>query len=473
MEKIIAFFVPIFTFPFTVFLYVISLRMKIKHSERKTKLPPGSMGWPYIGETLQLYSQDPNVFFSDKLKRYGEIFKTHVLGCPCIMLASPEAARIVLVTQAHLFKPTYPKSKENFIGQSALFFHQGEYHMRLRKLVLGALYPEAIQNLVADIEAIAVSAMDSWDGGRVINIFHEMKKFSFEVGILSIFGHLESHYKEELKKNYSILDRGYNSFPTKLPGTPYQKAMKARKRLGEILNNIMRERKEKRSTKDMLSCLLVSKDENGVTLNEDQIADNIIGVLFAAQDTTASAMTWILKYLHDYPKILEAVKAEQKAIYQSNRNGNSHLTWNQTRNMPFTYKVILESLRMASIISFTFREAVTDVEYKGHLIPKGWKVMPLFRNIHHNPNFFVDPQKFDPYRFEDVLKPNTFMPFGSGVHACPGNELAKLEMLVMIHHLASQFRYEVVGSQSGIEHAPFPIPFQGLPAIFWKQEPTN
>ncbi|CAA2997666.1 abscisic acid 8 -hydroxylase 4-like [Olea europaea subsp. europaea] len=459
MEKIIAFFVPVFTFPFTVFLYVISLRMKRKHSERKTKLPPGSMGWPYTGETLQLYSQDPNVFFSDKVKRYGEIFKTHVLGCPCIMLASPEAARIVLVTQAHLFKPTYPKSKENFIGQSALFFHQGEYHMRLRKLVLGALYPDAIQNLVADIEAIAVSAMDSWAGGHVINIFHEMKNFSFEVGILSIFAHLESHYKEELKKNYSILDRGYSSFPTNLPGTPYQKA---------------RKRKENRFTeKDLLSCLLVSKDENGVTLNEDQIADNIIGVLFAAQDTTASAMTWILKYLHDYPKILEAVKAEQKAVYQSNRNGNSHLTWNQTRNMPFTYKVILESLRMASIISFTFREAVTDVEYKGHLIPKGWKVMPLFRNIHHNPNFFVDPQKFDPSRFEDVLKSNTFMPFGSGVHACPGNELAKLEMLVMIHHLSSQFRYEVVGSQSGIEHAPFPIPFHGLPARFWKQEPTN
>lgn len=448
--------------------------MKRKHSERKTKLPPGSMGWPYIGETLQLYSQDPNVFFSDREKRYGEIFKTHILGCPCIMLASPEAARLVFVTQAHLFKPTYPKSKENLIGPSALFFHQGEYHMRIRKLVQGTLYPEAIRNLVVDIEAIAVSTTDSWAGDHVINIFHEMKKFSLEVGILSIFGHLEPHYKEELKKNYSILDRGYNSFPTKLPGTPYQKARKARKRLSEILSSITRERKEKRVLeKDLLSCLMNYKDDNGETLNDEQIADNIIGVLFAAQDTTASAMTWILKYLYDNPKVLDAVKAEQKAIYQANRNENSHLTLNQTRNMPFTYKVILESLRMASIISFTFREAVTDVEYKGYLIPKGWKVMPLFRNIHHNPDFFFDPQKFDPSRFEDVVRPNTFMPFGSGVHACPGNELAKLEMHVMIHHLASQFRYEVVGSQGGIEYGPFPIPSHGLPARFWKQESTN
>lgn len=111
-------------------------------------------------------------FFS----RYGEIFKTNILGCPCVMLASPDAARFVLVTQANLFKPTYPKSKEVLIGPSALFFHQGDYHMRLRKLVQSSLYPEAIRNLVTDIEAIAVSTLESLAGGCVLNTFHEMKR---------------------------------------------------------------------------------------------------------------------------------------------------------------------------------------------------------------------------------------------------------------------------------------------------------
>ncbi|CAI9777773.1 unnamed protein product [Fraxinus pennsylvanica] len=473
--EITAFVLSIFLFLVAVFSYAIFFRKRRRNPERKFKLPPGSMGWPYIGETLQLYTQDPNVFFSDRQTRYGEIFKTHVLGCPCVMLASPDAARFVLVTQAHLFKPTYPKSKENLIGPNALFFHQDEYHMRLRKLVQRSLYPEAIRNLVPFIEASAVSALNSWADGRVVNTFHEMKKLSFEVGVLAIFGYLEPYYKEELNKNYEIVDRGYNSFPTNLPGTPYQRAMKARKRLSEILSEIARERKEKKlvEDQDLLSCLLNSKDENGVILNEDQIADNIIGVLFAAQDTTASAMTWILKYLYDNPKLLEAVKAEQKAIYQSNGNGKNHLTWNQTRNMPITYKVILESLRISSIISFTFREAVIDVQYKGYLIPKGWKVMPLIRNIHHNPEFFADPQKFDTSRFETAPKPNTYMPFGSGVHACPGNEFAKLEMLIMVHHLASQFRYEVVRSENGTQYGPFPVPLHGLPASFWKEEWTN
>ncbi|XP_026402134.1 abscisic acid 8'-hydroxylase 4-like [Papaver somniferum] len=446
-------------------------RNKIRNPKQRAKLPPGSMGWPYIGETLQLYSQNPNDFFSSKQKRYGEIFKTHILGCPCVMLASPEAARFVLVTQAHLFKPTYPKSKELMIGPSALFFHQGDYHSQLRKLVKSSLSPDSIRNHVPHIESVVLSTLDSWDGCGVINTFHEMKKFSFDIGIVSIFGdQLNEYYKKELKKNYAIVDKGYNSFPTNIPGTSYRNAVLARKRLNEILSEIITARKEKiLMGKDLLGSLMNSRDENGQALTDNQIADNIIGVLFAAQDTTASMLTWTLKFLHDDPKLLEAVKAEQKAIYESNDKGIRPLTWTQTRSMVLTYKVILESLRMASIISFTFREAVTDVEYKGHHIPKGWKVMPLFRNIQHNPEFFSDPQKFDPSRFEVAPKPNTFMPFGTGVHACPGNELAKLEILIFIYHLVNRYRWEVVGSHSAIQYAPFPVPQHGLPAKFQKE----
>ncbi|RYR06262.1 hypothetical protein HN51_042364 [Arachis hypogaea] len=446
-------------------------RSQIHHHHTSTmipKLPPGSMGWPYIGETLQLYSQDPNLFFFTKQKRYGEIFKSNILGCPCVMLTSPEAARFVLVTHSHLFKPTYPKSKERLIGPSALFFHQAQYHMRLRKLVI----------LVPKIEALALSSIQNWaphhnNNGHVVNTFKEMKRFSFDVGILTIFGYLEPHLKEELKNNYWIVDKGYNSFPSTIPGTQYQKALLARKKLGKILCEIICERKEKKLVdRDLLSCLLNWKGEGGETLNDDQIADNIIGVLFAAQDTTASVMTWIVKYLHDQPKLLQTVKAEQKAIQKSNEVDNLPLSWNQTRNMPITYKVVLESLRMSSIISFPFREAVADVEYKGFLIPKGWKAMPLFRNIHHNPEFFSEPQKFNPSRFEVAPKPNTFMPFGSGVHACPGNELAKLETMIMVHHLVTKFRWELVGSECGIQYGPFPLPLNGLPTKFWRESTT-
>ncbi|XP_028806805.1 abscisic acid 8'-hydroxylase CYP707A1 [Neltuma alba] len=458
------FLIPLFSF---VFLFLHKRHTKPQTSPQ---LPPGSMGWPHIGETLQLYSQNPNVFFAARQKRYGEIFKTNILGCPSVMLASPEAAHFVLVSHAPLFKPTYPKSKERLIGPSALFFHQGQYHMRLRKLVQDSLSLESLRKLVPHIQSLAVSAMDSWADAPVVNTFSEMKKFSFEVGILLVFGHVEPRLKEELKRNYCIVDRGYNSFPTSIPGTPFKKALLARKRLDEIIREIISGRKEKKlPEKDLMGCLLSCRNENGEVLSDEEISDNIIGVLFAAQDTTASVMTWIIKYLHDEPKLLEAVTAEQKAIHRSNDEGNLQLSWNQTRSMQITNKVVLESLRMASIISFAFREAVADVDYKGYLIPKGWKVLPLFRNIHHNSHFFPDPQKFNPSRFEVAPKPNTFMPFGSGEHACPGNQLAKLESLIMVHHLVTEFRWEVKGSQFGIQYGPFPVPVDGLPARFWRE----
>lgn len=95
------------------------------------------------------------------------------------MLASPEAAKFVLVTHAHLFKPTYPKSKEKLIGPFALFFHQGNYHTNLRKLVQSSVAPEAVlRKLMPNMEAIAISALESWasTSGQVIHTFHEMKK---------------------------------------------------------------------------------------------------------------------------------------------------------------------------------------------------------------------------------------------------------------------------------------------------------
>ncbi|KAF3593079.1 hypothetical protein DY000_02026911 [Brassica cretica] len=288
----------------TIFLYFLRcLVSQRRRGSPKLPLPPGTMGWPYVGETFQLYSQDPNVFFASKQKRYGSVFKTHVLGCPCVMISSPEAAKFVLVTKSHLFKPTFPASKERMLGKQAIFFHQGDYHSKLRKLVLRAFMPEAIRDMVPDIESIAQDSLRNWDG-TMINTYQEMKTYTFNVALLSIFGKDEVLYREDLKRCYYILEKGYNSMPVNLPGTLFHKAMKARKELSQILARILSERRENRSShNDLLGSFMGDKEE----LSDEQIADNIIGVIFAARDTTASVMTWILKYLADNPNVLEAV----------------------------------------------------------------------------------------------------------------------------------------------------------------------
>ncbi|KAL9177301.1 hypothetical protein ABFS82_01G049900 [Erythranthe guttata] len=269
----------------------------------KLPLPPGTMGWPYIGETFHLYSQNPNTFFASKVKKYGSIFKTHVLGCPCVMISSPDAAKTVLVTRAHLFKPTFPASKERMLGKQAIFFHQGDYHSKLRKLVLRAFTPDSIKNIVPDIESLAVTSLQSWDG-KLITTFQEMKTYAFNVALLSILGKDEVLYREDLKRCYYDLEKGYNSMPINLPGTLFHKAMRARKQLSKILAKILSLRREmKQSHNDLLGSFM--QDSEGLT--DEQIADNIIGVIFAARDTTASILTWILKFLAENPTVLQAV----------------------------------------------------------------------------------------------------------------------------------------------------------------------
>lgn len=96
------------------------------------------------------------------------------------MISSPEAAKVVLVSQAHLFKPTYPPSKQKMIGPEAIFFHQGAYHSRLKKLVQASLLPSAIRGSVSEIEQIVLKFLPTWKNST-INTLQEMKRVHMSV----------------------------------------------------------------------------------------------------------------------------------------------------------------------------------------------------------------------------------------------------------------------------------------------------
>ena len=194
-------------------------------------------------------------------------------------------------------------------------------------------------------------------------------QYALNVALLSIFGEEEMRYIEELKQCYLTLEKGYNSMPVNLPGTLFHKAMKARKRLGAIVAHIIearRGRQQQQQQQQRGRDLLASFLDDREALTDAQIADNVIGVIFAARDTTASVLTWMVKFLGDNPAVLKAVIEEQQEIARSKGSSSDEpLTWADTRRMRMTSRVIQETMRVASILSFTFREAVEDVEYQG------------------------------------------------------------------------------------------------------------
>ncbi|GLT62927.1 hypothetical protein SLA2020_355290 [Shorea laevis] len=421
--------------------------------------PPTTQAPPPRLNGLALHRRDPQALHRKPkflLRKpaetvWGYIQDPHI-GMPVCDDFEPGSGEDCSSESSSSFQADLSTKQRKMIGPEAIFFHQGAYHSRLKKLVQASFLPSAIKGSVSEIENIVLKLLPTWKN-CTINTLQEMKRYAFDVAMISALGNKQDLEMEGIKSLYQCLEKGYNSMPLDLPGTPFRKAMKARKLLNETLRRLIEKRRES------------GRHGGGLQSHRSH---------FAAHDTTASVLTWILKYLHDNANLLDAVTREQEGIQRKLFEANRGLTWEDTRRMPLTGRVIQETLRSASILSFTFREAVQDVEFEGYFIPKGWKVLPLFRTIHHSAEFFPQPEKFDPSRFEVPPRPNTYMPFGNGVHACPGSELAKLEILILLHHLTTSCRWQSVGGEDGIQYGPFPVPKRGLPikvTVRKKKEP--
>ncbi|CAL5418144.1 unnamed protein product [Camellia sinensis] len=132
--------------------------------------------------------------------------------------------------------------------------------------------------------------------------------------------------------------------------------------------------------------------------------------------------------------------------------------------MKLSWNVACEVLRLAPPVQGAFRDVLTDFMYEGFYIPKGWKIYWSMHSTHKNPEYFWEPYKFDPSRFDGRgPAPYTFVPFGGGPRMCPGKEYARLEILVFMHNLVKRIKWEKLISDKKIVVNPMPIPEKGLP----------
>lgn len=141
------------------------------------------------------------------------------------------------------------------------------------------------------------------------------------------------------------------------------------------------------------------------------------------------------------------------------------LSWEDLGRMRYTWLAAMETLRMVPPVFTMTRKTVDDVEYGGYLIPKGWQVIHAANMTHWDPAIFPEPGRFDPARFENpsAVPPFAFVPFGGGARVCPGNEFARVETLVTVHHIVTRFRWKLAaGCDRSFSRFPLPYPSQGL-----------
>ncbi|KAJ6880721.1 ent-kaurenoic acid oxidase 1-like isoform X2 [Populus alba x Populus x berolinensis] len=424
--------------------------------EKQYSLPPGDLGWPFIGNMWSFHrafkSSDPDSFMRTFINKYGHngIYKAFMFGNPSIFVTTPEACRKVL-SNDDAFKPGWPISTLKLVGRKSFIGISYEEHKRLRRLTSAPVNGhEALSIYIPYIEENVIAMLEKWTIMGKIEFLTQMRKLTFRI-IMYIFLSSESEVvMEALEKDYTTLNYGVRAMAINLPGFAYYKALKARKRLVTIFQSIVDERRNLRKNgalnakkKDMMDSLLGVEDENGRKLTDEEIIDVILMYLNAGHESSGHITTWATIFLQEHPEFLQKAKEEQEQIVKRRPPAQKGLSLKEVREMDYLSKVIDETLRLITFSLTVFREAKTDFNINGYIIPKGWKVLVWFRTIHLDPEIYPNPKKFNPSRWDNYTpKPGTFLPFGAGSRLCPGNDLAKLEISIFLHYFLLDYRLE-------------------------------
>ncbi|KAK9281967.1 hypothetical protein L1049_004876 [Liquidambar formosana] len=375
-------------------------------------------------------------------KYSSQIFKTSLLGEPAAVVCGAAGNKFLFSNENKLVTSWWPNSV-NKIFPSSLQTSSKEESKKMRKLLPNFLKPEALQWYIGIMDGIAQRHFEAgWDDPEHVDKFADP---------------------------FNALASGIISIPIDLPGTPFNRAIKASNLIRKELRDIIKQRKvdlaEKKAspTQDILSHMLLTADENGQYMNEMDIADKILGLLIGGHDTASAAITFVVKYLAELPEIYDEVVKEQMEIARSKAPGEL-LNWDDIQKMRYSWNVACEVMRLAPPLQGAFREAINDFIYAGFSIPKGWKLYWSANSTHRNPECFPEPEKFDPSRFEgNGPAPYTFVPFGGGPRMCPGKEYARLEILVFMHNIVKRFKWEKLLPNENIIVDPMPVPAKGLP----------
>ncbi|KAH6556119.1 hypothetical protein KP509_1Z203700 [Ceratopteris richardii] len=457
----------IFVAAMAILLVLIAfVRWFWSHYRPTERLPPGSMGWPLVGETmdfLQPHSATSRGRFMEKhIKRYGNVFKSSLFGHQTIISADPELNKFILVNENKLFQCSYPSTITGILGKWSMLVLVGEEHKRMRSIAINFMNPAKLKDFFfKDIERHVLLTLQSWKDGDVLFAQQEAKKFTFNLMAKQILTfNPEEPRTQELMKDYYTFMKGVIAAPLNIPGTAYYRALKSRSKILDTLGRIMDARSQK--PEDKYNDLLEVVTKSG-SLTTEQVLDLVLNMLFAGHETSSVALTLALKFLADAPAVVQQLQEEHQAIYAARSFEKERLTWEDYKKMNFTHCVINETLRLGNVVRFVHRKALKDVYFKDFFIPKGWKVLPVFCAAHLDAGVYCRPLEFDPWRWQQIQEKNVyFTPFGGGNRLCAGADLAKLEMAVFIHHLVLQFEWKIAEADRAMAF-PFVEFEKGLP----------
>ncbi|RLM78930.1 hypothetical protein C2845_PM12G23120 [Panicum miliaceum] len=453
MESLVC--VAVWAVTFAMVMAFIMWAYRWSHPKASGRLPPGSLGLPLLGETLQFFAPNPTCdvspFVKERLNSYGNIFKTSIVGRSVVVSADPDLNYYVFQQEGKLFESWYPDTFTEIFGRDNVGSLHGFMYKYLKTLVLRLYGQENLRAvLLADTDGACRASLASWASHPSVELKDAISTMIFDLTAKKLISYEPSKSSENLRKNFVAFIRGLISFPVDIPGTAYHECMQGRKNAMKVLKKMMRERMADagRQSEDFFDVLIEELRREKPVMTEAIALDLMFVLLFASFETTALALTLGVKLLAENPRVLQALTEEHEAIVRNRKDRDAGLTWAEYKSMTFTSQVILEIVRLANIVPGIFRKALQDIEFKGYTIPAGWGVMVCPPAVHLNPEIYEDPLAFDPWRWQDKAEitggMKQFMAFGGGLRFCVGTDLSKVLMATFIHCLVTKYSWRTI-----------------------------
>ncbi|KAL8531336.1 hypothetical protein ACS0TY_008095 [Phlomoides rotata] len=397
-------------------------------------------------------------FFDEWRKQYGDVFIFALGNTQIVHVTQPEMVRdITTCTSLDLGKPTYQARERGALLGQGILTSNGPQWVHQRKILAPELYMDKVKGMINLVQDSSVALVESWKsvvegskGGLAdIKIDPYVRSFSGDVIARACFG---GNYSkgEEIFLRLSALQEaaskkmlmagipGLRHLPTK----SNRETWALEKEIKTLILNVVKERKKAGFEKDLLQMVLQGAESSDLGQDEIDrfIVDNCKNIYLAGYETTAVSATWSLMLLASNPEWQQRIRDEVNEICKGQIPDADMI-----RKMKLLNMAINESLRLYPPVSVVSREALKDMKFGDINVPKGVNVWTLVTHLHTDPEIWgPDSYQFNPERFANGITgackfPHLYMPFGVGPRVCLGQNLAQVELKILLSLILSNF----------------------------------
>lgn len=441
-----------------------------RRAARRGKFPPGE-NRPSLRNTWR-FRHDVLDLLREGYARHGPIFGMRIIFSYNLALIGPEANHFVLVSGRENFAWRQGRFGDllTLIGDG-LLTTDGDYHDASRAIMMPAFHRDRVV-VAADVMRDETSrATESLEPGTTVDVYEWARTLAMRVAMKALFGFdPDSGRATEVAEHFeSGLGFHAREFPMQMlvgPGTPLAKLRRDRAALEQLVGaEIARRRREGGvDGDDILSSLLAATDEDGHTLSDRQVLDHVLTLLFAGHDTATSTATFLVYELARNPEWADVLAAELREVCGDRDPGAEELLG----GLPVLTRAVDETLRLYPPAWIGPRRSVRDFEFAGVTAPAGLHCFYSSWVSHRLPQFFPEPDRFDPDRFLPEVRSRwprgAYVPFGMGPRVCVGKRFGYTEVHAIAAALVRRFQFALPeGHRLRINQAPTLSPVGGLP----------